>query len=191
VQNAAKATYRDILERRARENHVDFVDCVATAITPIAFFETVMVKSYESLVDSNTTVDVNTGMVAAVRLQSLIDSKDDSIEIAEMRVKVAKISEAVRAVVPESMWGELTIMAAFAQLERDTMIERTRAGLAAAAANGRKGGRPRKVDDAAATKARTLREKGINAADIAKMLGVSRATVYRYLSSDGVRLSAD
>ena len=42
----------------------------------------------------------------------------------------------------------LTIMAAFAQLERDTMIERTRAGLAAAAANGRKGGRPRKVDDA-------------------------------------------
>ena len=36
----------------------------------------------------------------------------------------------------------LTIMAAFAQLERDTMIERTRAGLAAAAAKGRKGGRP-------------------------------------------------
>jgi DNA invertase Pin-like site-specific DNA recombinase len=83
----------------------------------------------------------------------------------------------------------LTIMAAFAQLERDTMIERTRAGLAAAAANGRKGGRPRKVDDADAAKARQLREKGITATDIAKMLGVSRATVYRYLS-DGVPLSA-
>jgi hypothetical protein len=41
----------------------------------------------------------------------------------------------------------LTIMAAFAQLERDIMIERTRAGLAAAAANGRKGGRPRKIDE--------------------------------------------
>lgn len=76
----------------------------------------------------------------------------------------------------------LTIMAAFAELERDTMIERTRAGLAAAAANGRKGGRPRKVDDAAAAKARSMREKGINATDIAKMLGVSRATVYRYLT---------
>jgi DNA invertase Pin-like site-specific DNA recombinase len=76
----------------------------------------------------------------------------------------------------------LTIMAAFAQLERDTMIERTRAGLAAAAANGRKGGRPRKVDDADAAKARQLREKGITATDIAKMLGVSRATAYRYLS---------
>jgi DNA invertase Pin-like site-specific DNA recombinase len=77
----------------------------------------------------------------------------------------------------------LTIMAAFAQLERDTMIERTRAGLAAAAVNGRKGGRTRKVD-ADAAKARQLRGKGI-----AKMLGVSRATVYRYLS-DGVPLSA-
>ncbi|WP_125079458.1 recombinase family protein [Mycobacterium sp. P7213] len=78
----------------------------------------------------------------------------------------------------------LTIMAAFAQLERDTMIERTRAGLAAAAANGRKGGRPRKVDDADAAKARDHREKGISATDIAKMLGVSRATVYRYLAED-------
>ena len=75
----------------------------------------------------------------------------------------------------------LTIMAAFAQLERDTMIERTRAGLAAAAANGRRGGRPRKVDGADAAKARSLRDKGIAASDIAKMLGVSRATIYRYL----------
>jgi DNA invertase Pin-like site-specific DNA recombinase len=78
----------------------------------------------------------------------------------------------------------LTIMAAFAQLERDTMVERTRAGLAAAAANGRKGGRPRKVDDADAAKACQLRGKGIAATDIAKMLGVSRATVYRYLADD-------
>ena len=79
-------------------------------------------------------------------------------------------------------------MAKFAQLERDIMIERTRAGLAAAA-NGRKGGRPRKVDDADAAKARQLRDKGIPATDIAKMLGGSRATVYRYLS-DGASLVA-
>jgi DNA invertase Pin-like site-specific DNA recombinase len=84
----------------------------------------------------------------------------------------------------------LTIMAAFAQLERDTMIERTRAGLAAAAANGRKGGRPRKVDDADAAKARTLWDKGITAADIGKMLGVSRATVYRYLAEPSVVATA-
>ena len=75
----------------------------------------------------------------------------------------------------------LTIMAAFAQLERDTMVERTRAGLAATAANNRHGGRPCKVDAAAAARAKELKGKGINARDIGKMLGVSRATVYRYL----------
>lgn len=41
---------------------------VATALTPAAYFETVMVKGYETLVDSDTKVDVNTGMIAAARL---------------------------------------------------------------------------------------------------------------------------
>ena len=76
VQNVAKATYREILERRAQENGVDFVKGVATAITPMAFYETVMVKGYETLVDSDTKVDVNTGMIAAGRLQALIESRD-------------------------------------------------------------------------------------------------------------------
>lgn len=76
----------------------------------------------------------------------------------------------------------LTIMAAFAQLERDTMVERTRAGLAVAAMNNRRGGRPRKVDDAAAFRAANLKAKGLSASDIGRMLGVSRATVYRYLA---------
>jgi DNA invertase Pin-like site-specific DNA recombinase len=49
----------------------------------------------------------------------------------------------------------LTIMAAFAQLERDTIIERTRAGLEAAKTNGRHGGRPRKMGDAAVVRPST------------------------------------
>lgn len=64
---------------------------MATAITPIAFFETVMVKSYETLVDSNTEVDVNTGMVAAGRLQSLMDSRDYSRDLLVMRVQMDQI----------------------------------------------------------------------------------------------------
>ena len=91
VQSFARATYREILERRAKANSVDFVDGVATAITPIAFYETVMVKSYETLVDSNTKVDVNAGMVAADRLQSLIDSRDYGREIAELRFQLGQI----------------------------------------------------------------------------------------------------
>ena len=39
VQQTTHATYREILERRARENQVDFVEGVAIALTPIAFYE--------------------------------------------------------------------------------------------------------------------------------------------------------
>ena len=107
VQNVAKATYREILERRAKANGVDFVEGVATAITPIAFFETVMVKSYETLVDSDTKVDVNTGIVAAGRLQSLIDSRDYDHELLVMKVQMAAICDAVKSTVPQEMWSEI------------------------------------------------------------------------------------
>jgi len=99
VQNVAKATYRRILERRAQENGIDFVNGVATAITPMAFFETVMVKSYETLVDSDTRVDVNTGTVAAGRLQSLIESRDYDHELLVMKVQMAQICAAVKSTV--------------------------------------------------------------------------------------------
>ena len=107
VQNVAKATYREILERQAQANGVDFVNGVATAITPIAFFETVMVKSYETLVDSDTKVDVSTGIVAAGRLQSLADSRDYDHELLVMKVQMAAICAAVKSTVPQSMWGEI------------------------------------------------------------------------------------
>jgi hypothetical protein len=107
VQNVAKATYREILERRAKANGVDFVEGVATALTPIAFFETVMVESYETLVDSDTKVDVNAGMVAAGRLQLLIDSRDYDHELLVMKVQMAAICDAVRSTVPQEMWSEI------------------------------------------------------------------------------------
>lgn len=107
VQNVAKATYREIVERRAQENGVDFVDGVATAITPMAFFETVMAKGYETLVDSDTKVDVNTGMVAAGRLQALIDSRANGTSIVEMLVKMDRIIRVVQSMVPEELWPEM------------------------------------------------------------------------------------
>ncbi len=107
VQNVAKATYREILERRAKANGVDFVEGVVTAITPIAFFETVMVKSYETLVDSDTKVDVHTGILAAGRLQSLIDSRDSSREMLVMKVQLGRLCDVVKSTVPQSMWGEI------------------------------------------------------------------------------------
>ena len=107
VQNVAGATYRDILEQRAQENRVDFVAGVATALTPLAFYETVMVKGYETLVDSNTKVDVNTGMIAAGRLQSLIESRASGTSMADMLVQINRIINAVKTTVPEEMWPEI------------------------------------------------------------------------------------
>ncbi|MFM9920857.1 recombinase family protein [Lacisediminihabitans sp. H27-G8] len=77
----------------------------------------------------------------------------------------------------------VTIMSAFAQLERDQLSERTRAGMAVAASHGRKAGR-REVtaDHRAVTRARELRAQGLKPADIGKIIGTSRATVYRYLN---------
>ena len=107
VQQVAGATYREILERRARENQVDFVMGVATAITPMAFYETVMLKGYETLVDSDTKVDVNTGMIAACRLQALIDSRAGQPDMAHIMVQVTHIIEAVKSTVPRELWGEI------------------------------------------------------------------------------------
>ncbi len=77
------------------------------------------------------------------------------------------------------------IFGALAEFERNLTRERTQAGLVAARARGRKGGRPRRLDtDRKVQMARQLHADPANAiADICKTLGVSRATLYRYLGS--------
>lgn len=79
------------------------------------------------------------------------------------------------------------MMAALAEMERDLIRERTTAGLAAARARGRKGGRKLKLDDAKRDAARKLLEAGTPAVDVAKTLGVGRATLYRHLGGPSLR----
>ena len=107
VQNVAKATYRSIVERRAQENRVDFVEGVATALTPLAFFEVVMNKSFSTLVDDGTEVSVETGLRAAEKLQSVLDGRERGTDILELKVQLAQICQAVRSVVPQEMWGDI------------------------------------------------------------------------------------
>jgi len=77
-----------------------------------------------------------------------------------------------------------TMMAAFAELERDIIHERTMAGLAAARAQGRNGGRPTVMDEGKLAAAKARRARGESPAKIAKALGVSRASVYRHLGAE-------
>jgi DNA invertase Pin-like site-specific DNA recombinase len=63
--------------------------------------------------------------------------------------------------------------------------ERTALKRASFRANGTKFGRPRKVDDTEhITTAKRMKADGHTAKAIAKYLGVSRATLYRYLCAD-------
>ncbi|MFE2546760.1 recombinase family protein [Actinacidiphila glaucinigra] len=75
-----------------------------------------------------------------------------------------------------------TMMVAFAELERDMIVERTRAGLDAAKAQGRTGGRPTVMDADKLAAAKARKAKGESVATIAKALKVSRATLYRALA---------
>jgi hypothetical protein len=107
VQQVARATYREILERRAKENGVDFVEGVATAITPMAFLETVMVKGYQTLVDERTTVSYRDGMEAALKLAEALRKNEGAYERAQMLVDMGRIIDAVKEFIPREKWPEL------------------------------------------------------------------------------------
>lgn len=110
-------------------------------------------------------------------------------ELGERGVEFRSLTEAIDTT---TATGKLlfNIMGSLAEFERSLIVERTRAGLAAARARGRHGGRPRKVDDAKMALIRQLydsREHSVDA--IARMVGVGRTTVYRSLESSERRSS--
>ena len=76
------------------------------------------------------------------------------------------------------------IFATLAQFERRLIQERTMAGLTAARARGRKGGRPQTAgDDARVLMAKKMsKNKGISIGEICGTLKISRATYYRFLN---------
>jgi DNA invertase Pin-like site-specific DNA recombinase len=73
------------------------------------------------------------------------------------------------------------VMASLAQMERELIVERTRAGLQAARQQGRIGGRKRKMTDSKLTSARKLLSSGVPPRDVAKNLGISVPTLYRWI----------
>jgi len=76
----------------------------------------------------------------------------------------------------------LTVMLAFGTLERDVLIERTRAGLDAARAQGRVGGRPTVVSLDKLKAARALIRGGATVTAAAGAVSVSRSSLYRGLA---------
>src|SRR5512132_2890523 len=76
------------------------------------------------------------------------------------------------------------IFGALAEFERDIIRERTQAGLNAARARGRKGGRPKSLTGKKAQMAKALyADKNNTVSEICKTLNISRATLYRYVKT--------
>ena len=73
------------------------------------------------------------------------------------------------------------VMASLAEMERELIVERTKAGLEAAKKLGRKGGRKRIMTDSKLSAAKKLLESGVLPKDVANNLGVSLATLYRWI----------
>ena len=74
------------------------------------------------------------------------------------------------------------VFGALAEFERDIIRERTNAGLSAARARGRKGGRPKSMDEKKVAMAMALlKNRTTPVGDICAILGVSKATLYRHL----------
>lgn len=76
------------------------------------------------------------------------------------------------------------VFGALAEFERDLIQERTQAGLAAARARGRTGGRPKKLNDPKqlALAQRLYADEETDVATICQTLGISRATLYRTIT---------
>lgn len=78
----------------------------------------------------------------------------------------------------------LSIFGALAEFERELIRERTQAGLEPARARGRKGGRPSVMTAAKTRSAKALLPAKAPLTEIAQSLGVSRATLYRWLERE-------
>jgi DNA invertase Pin-like site-specific DNA recombinase len=78
------------------------------------------------------------------------------------------------------------IFAALAEFERELIKERTRAGLLAARARGRNGGRPRKMDEHTIKMAvAAMSDRNAVAHEVAKRLNITTTTLYTYVNGDG------
>ena len=119
------------------------------------------------------------------KLDRLGRSLRDLIDIVkQLQVEAKGFRSIQEAIDTDSSAGKLFfhIVGALAEFERDIIRDRTKAGLSAARARGRLGGRPKAMDAKKQQIARSLYSSKQNSIrEICETVGVSKATLYRYL----------
>jgi DNA invertase Pin-like site-specific DNA recombinase len=101
-------------------------------------------------------------------------------ELREKGVQFKSLTDSIDTGTPSGRFF-FHVMASLAEMERELTVERTRAGLEAARKLGRKGGRRRKMTDSKLESAKKLLLNGVPPKDVAKNLGVSVPTLYRWI----------
>ena len=119
------------------------------------------------------------------RLDRLGRSLPDLVQIvADLEQRGVHFESLTENIETGSASGKLQfhVFAALAEFERGLIRERTQAGLAAARARGRAGGRKPKLDEKQVREIKALlRDPGIQVADVARRYGVSRTTLYKHV----------
>lgn len=108
-------------------------------------------------------------------------------QLEERKIEFISLKDAIDTSTAQGRFF-LNIFASLAEFERDIIRERTRAGLSAARARGRMGGKKKGLSPDAIKKAETavmLYKEKKTAEEIAGIIGVGRSTVYRYLEAMG------
>jgi len=99
LQEPARAIWRRRLEERRAESGL-FDDGVAHLVDSAAFFETVMHRAYETVVDPDTTVDIGLGLSAARSLHELMRTETGIEQMARMQAQMNRIVAAFRTLPP-------------------------------------------------------------------------------------------
>lgn len=101
-------------------------------------------------------------------------------ELHKQGIQFKSLTDAIDTGTPSGRFF-FHVMASLAEMERDLTVERTRAGLETAKRLGRKGGRKPKMTDSKIQVAKKLLANGVPPKDVAKNLGVSIPTLYRWI----------
>ena len=105
-------------------------------------------------------------------------------ELNDKGIHFKSITDSIDTSTPSGRFF-FNVMASLAEMERELIVERTKAGLEAAKKLGRVGGRKRVMTESKVESAKKLLKSGVLPKDVANNLGVSLATLYRWIPAGG------